>query len=132
MVALKLVELYGFAAASAWADQYLAVPSSRVRYALLDGRTLQALQHCIISDMPLSLTAYRRAAVVPFFWQMKPMQSCICRNLPGGFSVVSMPWLHEDQGWYILSNLTAVQLERDRVWLAIQEMLGRAHAPFLQ
>ncbi len=89
MVALKLVEVYGFEAASAWADQHSAVPSSLVRYALLDGRTLQALQHCIISDMPLSLTAYRRAAVVPFFWCMKPMQSCICRNLPGGYSVVS-------------------------------------------
>lgn len=31
IVALKLVELYGFAAASAWADQHLAVPSSCVR-----------------------------------------------------------------------------------------------------
>ena len=30
---------------------------------------------------------------------MKPAHSCICRDLPGGFSVVSMPWLHEDQGW---------------------------------
>ena len=45
MVALKLVELYGFAAASAWAEQHLPVPSSRVRYALLDSRTLQALHH---------------------------------------------------------------------------------------
>lgn len=45
LVALKLVELYGFAAASAWADQHVAVPSLRVRYALLDGRTLQALQY---------------------------------------------------------------------------------------
>ncbi len=68
MVALKLVEVYGFEAASAWADQHVAVPSSLVRYALLDGGTLQALQHCIISDMPLSLTTYHRAAVVPFFW----------------------------------------------------------------
>ena len=45
MVALKLVELYGFAAASAWADRHLAVPSLHVRYALLDGSTLQALHH---------------------------------------------------------------------------------------
>lgn len=46
--------------------------------------------------------------------------------------MVSMPWLREDQGWCILSNLTAAQLEGNRVWPAIQEMLGRAHAPFLQ
>jgi hypothetical protein len=131
MIALKLVELYGFAAASAWADQHLAVPSSHVRYALLDCRNLQALHCSIISDMPPTLTAYRCASV-PFLWQMKPMQSCICRSLPGGFSVVSMPWLPEDQGWYILGNLTAAQLEGDRVWPAIQELLGRAHAPFLQ
>ncbi|KAL0053482.1 hypothetical protein WJX82_006356 [Trebouxia sp. C0006] len=31
MVALKLVEVYGFEAASAWADQHSAVPSSLVR-----------------------------------------------------------------------------------------------------
>lgn len=50
MVALKLVEVYGFAAASAWADQHLAVPSLRVRYALLVGRALQALmQYCNIA-----------------------------------------------------------------------------------
>lgn len=43
MVALKTVEVYGFAAASAWAHQHLAVPSLLVRYALLDGKGLQAL-----------------------------------------------------------------------------------------
>ena len=35
MVALKLVEVYGFEAASAWADHHVAVPSVLVRYACL-------------------------------------------------------------------------------------------------
>lgn len=35
MVALKLVEVYGFEAASAWADHHVAVPSELVRYACL-------------------------------------------------------------------------------------------------
>lgn len=63
---------------------------------------------------------------------MKAMQSCIYRKLPGRVSVVSTPWWHEDQGWQILSNLT--QLEDDRAWPAIQELLGPAHvhALFLQ
>ena len=43
LVALKTVEVYGFAAASAWADQHVAVPSSRVRCVLLDDKTLQVL-----------------------------------------------------------------------------------------
>ena len=43
-----------------------------------------------------------------------------------------MPWLLEDEGWYILGELTAAQLEGDRVWSAIQEMLRHAHAPFMQ
>lgn len=38
MVALKLVEIYGFSAASAWAGRHVAVPSQLVRYALNDGR----------------------------------------------------------------------------------------------
>ncbi|KAL0035758.1 hypothetical protein WJX77_001602 [Trebouxia sp. C0004] len=83
MVALKLVEVYGFEAASAWADHHVAVPSVLVR------------------------------------------------KLPGGFSLVSMPWLAKDQGWSILSSLSATQMESDSVWPAIQEMLGRAHAPYL-
>ena len=45
VVAVKLEEMYGFAAASAWADQHLAVPSLLVGNVFLDGRTLQALQH---------------------------------------------------------------------------------------
>ena len=60
------------------------------------------------------------------------MQYCICRKLPGGFSLVSMPWLSEDQGWSILSNLSTAQMECDSVWPALQQMLGRAHAPYLQ
>ncbi|DBA86104.1 TPA: hypothetical protein ACH3X1_005623 [Trebouxia sp. C0004] len=84
MVALKLVEVYGFEAASAWADHHVAVPSVLVR------------------------------------------------KLPGGFSLVSMPWLSKDQGWSILSSLSATQMESDSVWPAIQEMLGRAHAPYSQ
>ena len=35
MVALKLVEVYGFAAASAWAGKHVAVPSMLVRYAFI-------------------------------------------------------------------------------------------------
>lgn len=35
IVALKLVEAYGFEAASAWADDHVAVPSLLVRYACL-------------------------------------------------------------------------------------------------
>ena len=38
MVALKLVETYGFSAASAWAEQGIAVPSQLVRCALYCGR----------------------------------------------------------------------------------------------
>ena len=68
LVALKVVELHGFAAASAWADAHLAVPSSRVRYALLVGRTPQALKPSIISDMPLSLTAYCCAGCHAVLW----------------------------------------------------------------
>lgn len=69
MVALKLVEMYGFAAASAWAHQQLAVPSSLVRYALIDGRDLHGLQACITCHIPLSLSAHQFAtsAVVPCF-----------------------------------------------------------------
>ncbi len=46
--------------------------------------------------------------------------------------MVSMPWLSEDQGWHILGSLSATQLESDGVWSAIQDMLERAHAPYLQ
>jgi hypothetical protein len=35
IVALKLVEVYGFEAASAWADRDVAVPSMLIRYACL-------------------------------------------------------------------------------------------------
>ncbi|KAL0036505.1 hypothetical protein WJX77_010488 [Trebouxia sp. C0004] len=84
LVALKLVEVYGFEAASAWSDHHVAVPSLLVR------------------------------------------------KLPGGFSLVSMPWLSKDQGWTILSSLSGTQMESDGVWPAIQEMLGRAHAPYSQ
>ena len=67
-----------------------------------------------------------------FTQDRQPVQNCVCRKLPGGFSLVSMPWLSNDQGWSILSRLSVTQMESDSVWPAIQEMLGRAHAPYPQ
>jgi hypothetical protein len=133
MVALKLVEVYGFEAASAWADHHVAVPSVLVRYACLVAAS--ATKHCIFCHMFLvSPAAYWCAtpAVVPSSMHINPMQNCVCRKLPGGFSLVSMPWLSKDQGWSTLSSLSATQMESDSVWPAIQDMLGRAHAPYSQ
>lgn len=64
MVALKLVELYGFAAASAWAEQHLAVSSRLVRYAVFDARIMQMLRHQSMYNMPLSVIVYYCPAVV--------------------------------------------------------------------
>lgn len=49
MVALKLVEVYGFEAASAWADQHVAVPSVLVRYAC--SVAVYATKYCIFCHM---------------------------------------------------------------------------------
>ena len=57
MVALKLVGVYGFEAASAWADHHVAVPSVLVRNACLVAES--ATKHCIFCHMSLvSATAY--------------------------------------------------------------------------
>ena len=133
MVALKLVEVYGFEAASAWADHHVAVPSVLVRYACLVAES--ATKHCIFCHMSLVSPAaywFATSAVVLLARHRQPFQNCACRKLPGGFSLVSMPWSSKDQGWSILSSLTATQMESDNIWPAIQEMLGRAHAPYLQ
>ena len=51
MVALKLVEVYGFEAASAWADHHVAVPSVLFRYACLVAES--ATKHGIFCHMSL-------------------------------------------------------------------------------
>ena len=90
-------------------------------------KTLHLLPHVLVSP-----TAYwfATSVVVPSARHRQLFPNCACRKLPGGFSLISMPWLSKDQGWSILSSLSATQMESDNIWPAIQEMLGRAHAPY--
>lgn len=99
---------------------------------MLGGRTCN--KHCIFCHkflVPLHI-GVQHQLFVPSPRHRQPTQNCVCRKLPGGFWLVSMPWLSKDQGWSILSSLSATQMESDSVWPAIQEMLGRAHAPYSQ
>ncbi len=53
IVALKLVEVYGFEAASAWADRDVAVPSMLIRYA------------CLVADFCVKLGVICHMTMVP-------------------------------------------------------------------
>ena len=58
LVALKLVEVYGFEAASAWSDHHVAVPSLLVRYAcLVLHEILHHLSHVVTNSILVSNTS---------------------------------------------------------------------------
>ena len=58
MVALKLVEVYGFEAASAWADHHVAVSSMLVRYACLVAESAKSIASSV-TCVPSSILVHQ-------------------------------------------------------------------------